>query len=104
MVFQPLLWPHDSIHVWEELLATQLVGVAEVHHGHEELYVDHHGRLFGASLIHDAFYLHGASFGEAMESLLFGRRAQPMLRPDQDRVMLYGDECTADHPAIYRYR
>ncbi len=103
VVFQPL-WPNDSIRVWEELLATQLIGVAEAHHGHEELYADHHGRLFGASIIHDAFYFHGASFGEAMERLLLGRRAQPMLRPDQDNVMLYGEEFTADHPAIYRYR
>jgi SUKH-3 immunity protein len=99
-----LLWPDDTIRVWGQLLATQLIGVAEVHHAHEELFVDDHCRFFGASLIHDAFYFHGASFGEAMERLLLGRRAQPMLRPDQDRVTLYGEVFTADHPTIYRYR
>jgi hypothetical protein len=90
--------------VWEELLGTQLIGMAEAHNGHEGLYVDGDNRVFGASIVHDAFYFHGALFEEAMERLLSGRRAQPMLRPDQDRVVLYGDEFTADHPAIYRYR
>jgi hypothetical protein len=89
---------------WEELLGTQLVGVAEAHNGHEELYVDRDSRVFGASIAHDGFCFHGASFVEAMERLLSGRRTRPMLRPDQDRVMLYGDLFTADHPAIYRYR
>jgi hypothetical protein len=103
VMFQAL-WPDSSIRVWEELLVTQLIGVADVCQKHEELYVDHHGRLFGASVVHDAFYFRGASFGGAMEGLLLGRRAQPLLKPDQDRVMLYGEEFTADHPSIYRYR
>jgi len=103
VMFRPF-WPDSSIRAWEELLVTQLIGVADVCHRHGELYVDHHGRLFGASVVHDAFYFHGASFGEAMERLLLGRRSQPMLRPDQDNVTLYGEEFTADHATIYRYR
>jgi SUKH-3 immunity protein len=102
VMFQPL-WPDSSIRMWEELLVTQLIGVADVCHRHAELYVDHHGRFFGASVVHDAFYFHGASFEETME-LLLGRRAQPMLRPDQDHVTLYGEVFTADQPTIYRYR
>jgi hypothetical protein len=46
VVFQ-LLWPDDKIRVWGKLLATQLVGVAEVHHDHEELFVDDHYRFLG---------------------------------------------------------
>jgi hypothetical protein len=68
---------------WGELLGTRLVGVASVHHAHGELYVDASGRYFGRSCVHDAFYFEGASFSEAMERLLLGRRSQPMLRPDQ---------------------
>jgi SUKH-3 immunity protein len=64
VVFQ-LLWPDDTIRVWDELLATRLIGVAEVHHAHEELFVDDHCRFFGASLIHDAFYFHGARLWNA---------------------------------------
>jgi hypothetical protein len=99
-----LLWPDNAIRVWDQLLAVQLIGVADVHHGHAQLFVDNHCRSFEASSIHDAFCFHAASFGEAMERILLGRRARPMLRPDQDRVMLYGKVCTSDDPTIYRYR
>lgn len=88
---------------WSELLGSSLVSVAETDTGHCELYVDGLGRYFGISMIHDAFWFVGQSFGEAMERLLLGRRPQPMLRPGQDSVMLYGETFTADHPSIYRY-
>jgi len=89
---------------WGELLGTRLVGVAEVHRAHGELYVDASGRYFGRSLIHDAFYFEGASFPEAMERLLLGRRSLPMLRPDQQSVTLYGISYTANSREVYRYR
>jgi hypothetical protein len=76
-----LLWPDNAIRVWDQLLAVYLIGVADVHHGHAQPFVDDHCRFFEASSIHDAFYFHGASFGEAMERILLGRRARPMLRP-----------------------
>jgi hypothetical protein len=38
-----------------------------------------------------------------MERLLLGRRSQPMLRPDQQSVVMYGEEFTADHPGVYRF-
>jgi hypothetical protein len=106
LAFQ-LLWPepYDSIlDRWKELLGALLVGVAEVHHGHGELYVDAFGRYFGRSCIHDAFYFEGASFPEAMERLLLGHRSRPMLRPEQERVRLYGIDYTADSPEVYQYR
>lgn len=94
---------HSQVDVWSRLLGSSLIGVAETHHAHGELYVDARGRHFNLSLIHDAFSFEGSSFGDAMERLLLGRRSQPMLRPDQSTVVLYGEEFTADHPGVYRF-
>jgi hypothetical protein len=101
--FHPVGPTDPDIRIWNALLGTTLIGVAEVHHGHGELYVDSSGRYYGLSNIHDAFYFEGSAFGEAVEGLLLGRRARPMLRPDQESVTLYGIEFTAEHPEIYRY-
>jgi hypothetical protein len=106
LAFQ-LLWPESDNSIlgkWGELLGTLLVGVAIVHHSHGELYVDTFGRYFGLSCIHDAFYFEGATFPEAMERLLLGRRSLPMLRPDQQSITLYGICYTVDSPEVYRYR
>jgi hypothetical protein len=104
LAFQEL-WPDQSItKVWAGILGTSLVGVAEVHYGHGQLYVASDGRCFGRSNIHDAFYFEGASIAEAAERALLGRRARPLLRPDQASVRLYGNVFTADNPEVYRYR
>jgi hypothetical protein len=84
--------------VWGKLLSTQLVGIAEVHHAHAGLYIDSSSRCFGHSVVDDGFYLVGASFGEAIERLLLGRRCRPMLRPEQTTVRHYGEDIGADDP------
>jgi len=93
-----------QIEIWNDLLGTILVGIAEVHHAHGELYVDTAGRCFGVSLMHDAFYFEGESFGDAMRGLLLGRRSRPMLRPDQETVTLYGIDYDVNSPELYKYR
>jgi hypothetical protein len=93
-----------DISTWNGLLGTTLIGIAEFHHAHGELYVDSAGRVFSLSLIHDAFSFEGATFDEAVERRLLGRRCRPMLRPDQESVTLYGEEFGHDHPSVYRYR
>ena len=99
------LFPNPSItEVWAGLLGTRLIGVADVDHGHGELYVAADGRCFGRSCVHDAFYFKGASFAEAAERALLGRRYRPLLRPDQPSVRLYGIPFTADSPEVYTYR
>ncbi len=99
------LWPDESvIVVWAGLLGTRLVGVAEMHHGHSELYIAADGRCFGRSCVHDAFWFKGASFAEAAERCLLGRRSRPLLRPDQASVWLYGIPYTPDSPETYQYR
>jgi hypothetical protein len=97
--------PDDLIlDVWGKLLRTQLIGVADVHHAHAELYMDSAGRCFVASIVDDGFYFEGASFSEAIERLLLGRRSRPMLRPFQDTIGHYGEEIRADDPRVYKYR
>ncbi|HVL14786.1 MAG TPA: SUKH-3 domain-containing protein [Gemmata sp.] len=98
------LWPDESITgVWARLLGTLLIGVAEMHRGHGELYLAADGRCFGRSCVHDAFYFEGSSFTEAAERAMLGRRSRPLLRPDQSSVRLYGIQYTADSPEVYRY-
>jgi hypothetical protein len=89
--------------VWGGLLGTRLIGIADVHNAHGELYCAADGRCFGSSCMHPAFYFEGGSFAEAVEGMLLGRRARPMLRPDQEWVTLYGKRFTADSPELYRY-
>ena len=88
---------------WQKLLETTLIGIAECHLMHEALLIAESGRCFGLSYIHDAFYFEGESFGEAVEGLLLGRHARPMLRPNQPSVMLYGETFAAGHPSLYLY-
>ena len=88
---------------WEVLLGSRLVGIAEVQRGHGSLFVAADGRCFGSSHVHDAFYFEGGTFAEAAEGLLLGRRARPMLRPDQASVMLYGVTYTQSSPEVYSY-
>jgi hypothetical protein len=98
------LWPDESItRVWNVLLGTDLIGVAEVDHGHGELYVAGDGRCFGQSCVHTAFYFVGGTFAEALERSLIGLRSRPMLRPNQQSVTLYGIRHTACSPELYRY-
>ena len=95
---------HQILSTWSELLQSRLIVVAEVHNRHGWLIIDEVGRCFGASQIHDAFYFEGQTFGEAVERLLLGRRARPMLRPDQHQVDLYGVTFARGDPAIFDHR
>lgn len=96
-------WESSPIKTWNTLLKTKLVCIASVHHDHGELYVDTTGRCFGLSLIHDAFCFEGESFVKAMHRAMFGIRSRPMLRPDQESVMLYGIHYNAESPELYKY-
>jgi len=93
----------DELSGWQQLLNTTLVSVADVCHGHGELFIDTNSRCFGRSYIHDAFYFEGDSFETAIENILLGVRSRPMLRPDQASVTLYGHDFTAESPETYHY-
>jgi hypothetical protein len=104
LVFRVLRSCPAVTEVWGELLGSRLVGIADVHNAHAELYLAADGRCFGSSCIHPAFYFKGESFAEAVQGILFGRRSRPMLQPGQEFVTLYGERFTADSPELYRYR
>ena len=95
--------PDDGIHEWSRLLGTVLVGLGEVHNAHGELWMASDGRCFGRSLVHKAFYFEGEDFADAIEGLLLGRRARPLIHPDEESVTLYGDRYTRAHPDIYDF-
>ncbi len=89
---------------WQKLLSTTLVNIGEVHHSHGALFIDDSGAWYGMSFIHDAFWFEGASFEEAVERILLGRKGKAMLRPDQTSVSLYGVAITAGHPDAYDWQ
>lgn len=93
----------DDIHAWSRLLGTALVGLGEVQNAHGELWMASDGRCFGRSLVHKAFYFEGEDFAEAIERLTKGRRARPLIHPDEESVTLYGDRYTRDHPDVYDF-
>ena len=91
-----------DVSAWGDRLGTSLLGVAEYHNAHAELFVDTSSRCFGQSRIHDAFYFEGDPFWDAVARIIEGRRARPLLRPGQGAVRLYGHRFTADSPELYR--
>ncbi len=88
---------------WSRVLETELVGIAELDDGHGSLYVAADGRVFGMSDVHDAFFFEGATFFVAIEHLLLGERAKPMLHPDQRETTLYGVVHRRGDPALYSW-
>jgi hypothetical protein len=89
------------VRTWQRLLSTRLVNIGDMHHSHGALFVDDSGAWYSMSYIHDAFAFEGASFAEAVERILLGRRSKAMLRPDQSWVTLYGVRITAGHPEAH---
>ena len=88
---------------WGVCLNTRLVCVGSVHNEHGEMFIDSRGRVFGASLMHDAFYLHGLDFWTAIENVLLGRRDKPLLHPTQEEVTLYGERYSRGDPRLFSY-
>lgn len=93
----------EEIIGWQQRLGSTLVSVADVHQGHGELFVDAAARCFCRSYVHDAFTFEGDTVEQAIENILLGIRARPMLRPDQTSINLYGINFAADDPSVYRY-
>lgn len=90
--FTPMLGEEGSAPAWEALLRERLICIAQHSEFNVLLFVGATGRCFGKSEVHDAFSYEGGTFPEAIERILIGRCARPMLRPDQESVHLYGIE------------
>ena len=89
--------------IWTSLLNARLIGIAEVHDSYADLFASSDGRIFELSSIDNEFCLQGLDFRSAMESILLGKRARPMLRPDQTHVVLYGEKLTTSDPQVYHW-
>ncbi|MBD2106778.1 SUKH-3 domain-containing protein [Nodosilinea sp. FACHB-13] len=92
----------DAVGKWNDLLKTKLIGVAEYHHSHGELFIDAVGKCYSLGL-QDTFCFEGDNFNQAARNLLLGRRSRPMLLPGEESVMVYGEIYTAESPEVYRY-
>ena len=100
IVFRRVLDGAEMVRMWEEALATTMVGIAEVDDGNAELYLTRRGQVIGCSLVHDAFWLVGETFSAAMDETCAGKRFAPMLLPGQHEVWLYGDLFKAGDPRV----
>ena len=98
--FQPVSMAAGRVVAWAAALGTHLAGIAETHNAHGELYMTGGGHVIGCSLVHDAFWLEGRTFAEAMERIWSGGRARPMLLPSQQEVALDGSTFQRGHPDI----
>lgn len=85
---------------WGSCLGVQLICVGAHHNEHGETFIDSRGRVFGASLMHDAFWFAGDSVWSGIESVLRGRRSRPVLHPSQDRVTMYGENYERGDPRL----
>lgn len=88
---------------WERLLQTELVGIGLTEHGHGHVFASSDGRIFGSSVIHDAFYFCGKDISDFIRNEKQGVRNSPMIRPDQKSVVLYGVEYFPDDSDLYQY-
>lgn len=86
---------------WSRYLSSQLIFVGYQHNEHGTLFIDSRGRVFGESLIHEAFWLDGEDVWTGIENVLLGRRSRPVLYPSQNSVSLYGELYTRGDPRIF---
>ncbi|PCE33992.1 argininosuccinate synthase [Burkholderia ubonensis subsp. mesacidophila] len=100
LAFHALARKDEQILVWEQALRTTMIGVGEDDRGYHEFYADAHGRIFSTNCVVDGVYLCGYSFDEAVERLLLGRRATPLLLDGQASIPYYGEQLTRDDPRV----
>lgn len=93
----------EDIAAWSDLLGVILVAVARTDDGYCELYIADDDRCFLLETAGGAFFYLADSFLEAVEALLLGRRARPLLRPGATAATAYGEEISADDPRLYRF-
>lgn len=75
---------------WATALRTDIVSIAEEDDGHSTLYLSGRGQVIGCSNVHPACFLVGRTIVEALDAIGSGKRAQPMLLPDESDLTLYG--------------
>jgi hypothetical protein len=97
--------PTNIINVWEDLLFTELIGIALASQTYEELWMASDGRLFSTNIIVAThFFFVGECFNRAVENLVIGIRCRPLLRPGQTGVDCYGENYLEKDPRIYDWK
>jgi hypothetical protein len=82
-------------------LGEVIVPIGEIHNAHGLLYIGESGRCFGVSLMHEAVWLEGENFEDAIRSLTMGRRVRPILLPGLESTELYGESYSRGDPRLY---
>ncbi|KUZ69483.1 argininosuccinate synthase [Burkholderia ubonensis] len=100
LAFHALEQKDEQILAWERALRTTIIGIGEDDLGYQYFFADELGRIFSTNCILDGVYLCGYSFGEAVERLLLGRQATPLLLDGQASIPYYGERLTRDDPRV----
>lgn len=102
--FRALSTTNRHIRKWSRRLRSTLVGIADEHNCHAELYMDEKGRCFSDSLVHECFAFAGESLTDTLIGCLAGRRYRALLAPLQQSVSMYGESVKRGDPRIWDYR
>ena len=78
-----------------------MIGIANLDDGHAVLLMCSDGTCFGSSTVHDACYFLGQDLNAAIERLLTGIKAKPLLVRGQHSVTLYGKTFDANDPDLH---
>lgn len=99
-----LLQPDECssyVPLWEAILRTRLIGIGEFGGGYMLLFLASDGRCFSEDIVAgDVFYYDADSLAH-FQSMKPDQRSRPMLRPDQDSVVSWGETFTRDSPEVY---
>lgn len=85
---------------WEAELGTEMIGFAEHHNGHGELFISATGHVFGGGLVGPGFWFVGGTFQEALVNLMAGVPFRPMLLKTETSVSLYGRTYNRSDPEV----
>ncbi len=100
--FQHVADKDDYPRLWEAALGTELVGIAEHHNAHGDLWMSGRGHVFGNGMVAPVFWHIASTFQEAIENLMAGHPGRPMLLDAQSTTMSYGREFSWNDPEVLR--
>lgn len=88
--------------MWESLLGVELIGIGEFDGGYQLLFLASDGRCFSENIVDsDVFFYEAESLVQFQFMPFLGNKSRPMLRPDQESVMAYGNTMTRESPEVY---
>ncbi len=87
---------------WERKLKTRLIKIADIHNGYAELYIASDERVFVIDDVVGQFCFCSDSIEGAIENIVNGIRTQPLFKPFQWKIVLYGETYRRNDARNYR--